>query len=68
MTPHGADIGALSRAAGVGHTLIEKADRLVPAIEAATTEGGLQVIEVTIDPAFGREPRLDVHDAIAARL
>jgi 2-succinyl-5-enolpyruvyl-6-hydroxy-3-cyclohexene-1-carboxylate synthase len=68
VTPHGADIGALSRAAGVGHTLIEKADRLVPAIEATTTEGGLQVIEVTIDPVFGREARQDVHDAIAARL
>ena len=50
VTPHGADIGALSRAAGANHLRIERAADLVPSLLSAFG-AGLQVIEVAVDAA-----------------
>ena len=50
VTPHDADLGTLTSAAGAGHVLVERAGDLRPALSAAMDGGGLQVVEVTVDP------------------
>ena len=64
VTPHEADIGALSRAAGTGHTLVEHATELVPAL-AAASKGGLQIIEVAVDPGHALALRAEMREAIS---
>ncbi|MEX0651151.1 MAG: 2-succinyl-5-enolpyruvyl-6-hydroxy-3-cyclohexene-1-carboxylic-acid synthase, partial [Actinomycetota bacterium] len=67
VTPHEADIGALSRAAGVGHTLVERAAELEPAL-AAASKGALQIIEVAVNPERVLALRAEMREAISAAL
>jgi len=68
VTPHGTDLGALTRAAGAGHTLVERADELTPAVLAAIGSGGLQVVEVTVDAEHSMVRRAELRSAIASGL
>jgi 2-succinyl-5-enolpyruvyl-6-hydroxy-3-cyclohexene-1-carboxylate synthase len=68
VTPHGADIGALTQAAGAGHTLVERADELTPAVLAAIGSDGLQIVEVTVDAERSLVRRAELRGAIAAAL
>jgi 2-succinyl-5-enolpyruvyl-6-hydroxy-3-cyclohexene-1-carboxylate synthase len=65
VTPHGADLGALTRAAGAGHTLVERADEVIPALGSAQGTGGLHVVEVAVDPDRSLAWRRELLDAIA---
>jgi len=68
VTPHGTDLGALTRAAGAGHTLVERANELTPAVLAAIGSGGLQVVEVTVDAEHSMVRRAELRSAIASGL
>ena len=67
VTPHEAGIGALSRAAGAGHALVERAADLEPALAVASTSG-LQIIEVAVDPDRALALRAEMREAIFAAL
>ncbi len=67
-TPHGLDLGALCVAADAGHTRIESAADLVPAVEAAATAGGVHIIEVPSDRARNLERHMEVQAAVDAAL
>jgi 2-succinyl-5-enolpyruvyl-6-hydroxy-3-cyclohexene-1-carboxylate synthase len=67
-TPHRADIGAVTRAAGAGHQRVEAASDLVPAIEAARAAGGVNVVEVVVDPERDRVLRAEVEATVADAL
>jgi 2-succinyl-5-enolpyruvyl-6-hydroxy-3-cyclohexene-1-carboxylate synthase len=60
VTPHGLDLGAVCRAAVAGHTLVERAGELVPAIDRARDAGGVHVIEVPTE----RERNVVLHAAV----
>jgi len=47
---------------------IERADELVSALERAARDGGVQVIEVTIESERDRARRADIHAAVGAVL
>jgi 2-succinyl-5-enolpyruvyl-6-hydroxy-3-cyclohexene-1-carboxylate synthase len=68
VTPHDADLGALTRAAGAGHVLVERAGELVPSLSAASETGGLQVVEVAVDPEASLARRDAMRQAIAAAI
>jgi 2-succinyl-5-enolpyruvyl-6-hydroxy-3-cyclohexene-1-carboxylate synthase len=68
VTPHGGDLGALVAATGAGHTQVTRAGELVPALEHARESGGLQVVEVTVDPARALELRVELRAAVSAAL
>jgi 2-succinyl-5-enolpyruvyl-6-hydroxy-3-cyclohexene-1-carboxylate synthase len=67
-TPHGLDLGAISRAAGAGHARIEHAADLVPTVERARGAGGVHVVEVPIDRARNLELHAAVRETVAAAL
>jgi len=67
-TPHGLELGAILRAAGAGHALVERATDLVPAIERAHGAGGVHVVEIPIDRARNVELHAAVHEEVAAAL
>jgi 2-succinyl-5-enolpyruvyl-6-hydroxy-3-cyclohexene-1-carboxylate synthase len=68
VTPHGLDLGAICHAAGVGHTRVERAGDLSPALTRVAKERGIQVIEVVVDPELGRRRRDELRRAVAASL
>ena len=68
VTPHEADLGALTAAAGAGHRLVERAEDLEPSLEEAGRAGGLQIIEVAVEPDRSVVRRSELRDAIAAAL
>ena len=53
-TPHGADLAALTRAAGVPHVLVERARELPTAVGGTA---GVRVVEVRVDPERDRAVR-----------
>jgi 2-succinyl-5-enolpyruvyl-6-hydroxy-3-cyclohexene-1-carboxylate synthase len=61
-TPHGADLGALTRAGGVQHVLVERARELPTALAHAS---GLRVVEVRVDPEHDRAVRGGVGRAVS---
>ena len=61
-TPHGADLAALTRAAGVHHLLVERARELTTAVKDGT---GLRVVEVRVDPGHDRAVRNGVARAVS---
>jgi len=61
-TPHGTDLGLLTRAAGVPHLLLDKASGLADALRG----DGLQVVEVRTDRTAGAELRGRLRAACAA--
>ena len=67
-TPHGLELGAICRAVGVGHALVERAADLIPAVERAREAGGLHVVEIPIDRARNVELHAAVQDAVASAL
>jgi 2-succinyl-5-enolpyruvyl-6-hydroxy-3-cyclohexene-1-carboxylate synthase len=67
-TPHGLELGAICRAVGVGHALVERAADLIPAVERAREAGGVHVVEIPIDRARNVELHAAVQDAVASAL
>jgi len=67
-TPHGLDLGAVCSAAGAGHTRVERADELVPALDRARAAGGVQVVEAVVDPEVDRRRHAEVREAVSAAL
>jgi 2-succinyl-5-enolpyruvyl-6-hydroxy-3-cyclohexene-1-carboxylate synthase len=61
-TPHGTDLGLLTRAAGVPHLLLGKASGLPDALRG----DGLRVVEVRTDRAAGAQLRARLREACAA--
>jgi 2-succinyl-5-enolpyruvyl-6-hydroxy-3-cyclohexene-1-carboxylate synthase len=68
VTPHGVDLEALCRAAGAGHTKVERSGELLPAVHRAAGRSGVDVVEVVIDPEFGRDRRAEIRAAVARSL
>ncbi len=67
-TPHGLDLGAVCAAADAGHTLIERAGDLLPAIESARSGSGVQVVEVLVDPELNRARHAEVQATVDSAL
>ncbi|HVF52620.1 MAG TPA: 2-succinyl-5-enolpyruvyl-6-hydroxy-3-cyclohexene-1-carboxylic-acid synthase [Actinomycetota bacterium] len=65
-TPHGYELSALARAEGCGHRSISAAPALGDAIDAAATEGGLQLVEIRTDRDKNAELHRQLWDAVAA--
>jgi len=68
VTPHGTDVGALVAATNAGHERVARASDLVPALDRTRVAGGLQVVEVVVDPARALGLRADLRAAIASAL
>ena len=68
VTPHDVDLAALSVAAGVGHTRVERMPDLVGAVRDAEAGGGIRVIEVPTPSEQSRQQRIDVRAAVDAAL
>jgi 2-succinyl-5-enolpyruvyl-6-hydroxy-3-cyclohexene-1-carboxylate synthase len=65
-TPHGLDLTALAAAARVPARVVEKASDLVPALEAAVTGGGTELVVVRGDRAANRARHRALTEAVAA--
>jgi 2-succinyl-5-enolpyruvyl-6-hydroxy-3-cyclohexene-1-carboxylate synthase len=68
LTPHPASIAAVCDAAHARHALVERAGDLTSALERAIHDGGVQVIEVAIDPEGDRARREQVRAEVANAL
>ena len=68
LTPHLVEVAALCAAAGAPHRQVRRAAELAPALARAAREGGVQVVEVVIDPALQRDRRATVRAAVAQTL
>jgi 2-succinyl-5-enolpyruvyl-6-hydroxy-3-cyclohexene-1-carboxylate synthase len=68
VTPHGANLGELTRAAGGHHTVVDRSGELGTAVLTAIGSGGLQVVEVAVDADRSLVRRAELRDAIASAL
>jgi 2-succinyl-5-enolpyruvyl-6-hydroxy-3-cyclohexene-1-carboxylate synthase len=68
VTPQDIDLAALSAAAGVGHTRVERMPDLVGAVRDAEAGGGVRVIEVPTPAERSRRQRVDVRAVVDAAL
>ncbi|MGH2636741.1 MAG: 2-succinyl-5-enolpyruvyl-6-hydroxy-3-cyclohexene-1-carboxylic-acid synthase, partial [Actinomycetota bacterium] len=62
-TPHDLDLGAVCSAAGAGHSRVERARDLLPALERGRAAGGVHVVEVVVDPALNVRRHAEVHES-----
>jgi len=67
-TPHGLDIEAIARAAGVGVRTVDHAGVVIPAIREAETAGGVQMVRVRVNRHRAVELRAAVSQAVSAAL
>jgi 2-succinyl-5-enolpyruvyl-6-hydroxy-3-cyclohexene-1-carboxylate synthase len=67
-TPHTADLATLCAAAGIAHRAVTEGPALAPALERSAREGGITVVEVTVDPEHDRDVRTRVRQAVRAGL
>jgi 2-succinyl-5-enolpyruvyl-6-hydroxy-3-cyclohexene-1-carboxylate synthase len=67
-TPHGLDLEAIARAAGVGVRTVDSAGVLVPAIHEAEDAGGVQIVRVRTDRRRAVDLRAAVSDVVTAAL
>jgi 2-succinyl-5-enolpyruvyl-6-hydroxy-3-cyclohexene-1-carboxylate synthase len=67
-TPHGVDLGAVCGAAGAGHTRVDRADGLVPAVEHASAAGGVHIVEVTVDAELNHRRHAELAATVASTL
>ncbi len=67
-TPHGLDLEAIARAAGVGVRTVDSAGVVVPAIHEAEASGGVQLVRVRVDRGRAVELRAAVSQAVTAAL
>ncbi len=68
VTPHRTDLGALARAAGVGHIQVDRGADLAPALAHAAEATGLTVVEVVVDPARALALREELRRTVADAL
>jgi 2-succinyl-5-enolpyruvyl-6-hydroxy-3-cyclohexene-1-carboxylate synthase len=68
VTPSGVDLEMLCRAAGAGHTLVDRASAFVPALRDAEAAGGVRIVQVEIDAERDRARRVEVQAAGAAAI
>jgi len=64
VTPHDLDLGAIAAAAGAHHAVVDRPDGVVAALRTATESGGVHVLEVPVDRAYGMRARADVRAAV----
>ncbi len=64
-TPSGVDIAAVCAAADAGHARVEESAELLPSVERAAKAGGVQVLEVAIDPELGLARRAELREAVS---
>jgi 2-succinyl-5-enolpyruvyl-6-hydroxy-3-cyclohexene-1-carboxylate synthase len=67
-TPHGLDLEAIARAAGIGVRTVDSAGVVAPAIREAEATGGVQIVRVRVDRRRAVELRTEVSRAVAAAL
>jgi 2-succinyl-5-enolpyruvyl-6-hydroxy-3-cyclohexene-1-carboxylate synthase len=67
-TPHGLDLEAIARAAGIGVRTVDSAGVVVPAIREAEASGGVQIVRVRVDRRRAVELRGAVSQAVSAAL
>jgi 2-succinyl-5-enolpyruvyl-6-hydroxy-3-cyclohexene-1-carboxylate synthase len=67
-TPHGLDLEAIARAAGVGVRTVDHAGVVVPAIHEAEAAGGLQMVRVRVNRRRAAELRAAVAQTVATAL
>ena len=67
-TPQRADLVALAGAHGIGSTVVERADEVLPAVEAARAAGDVRVVIVRTDRAANVAVHDELHAAVAAAL
>jgi 2-succinyl-5-enolpyruvyl-6-hydroxy-3-cyclohexene-1-carboxylate synthase len=67
-TPHGLDLEAIARAAGIGVRTVDGAGVVVPAIHEAEASGGVQMVRVRVDRSRAVELRAAVAQAVATTL
>jgi 2-succinyl-5-enolpyruvyl-6-hydroxy-3-cyclohexene-1-carboxylate synthase len=67
-TAHGLDLGAVCAAGGAGHTRVERAEDLVPAVDGGRTAGGVHVVEVVVDAEHDRRRRAELRQAVGSAL
>jgi 2-succinyl-5-enolpyruvyl-6-hydroxy-3-cyclohexene-1-carboxylate synthase len=67
-TPHGLDLEAIARAAGVGVRTVDRAGVVVPAVHEAEAAGGVQMVRVRVNRRRAVELRAAVAQTVASAL
>ncbi|MFI5286526.1 MAG: 2-succinyl-5-enolpyruvyl-6-hydroxy-3-cyclohexene-1-carboxylic-acid synthase [Candidatus Dormibacteria bacterium] len=67
-TPHGHDLEAIARAAGIGVRTVDIAGVVAPAIREAEASGGVQIVRVRVDRRRAVELRAEVSRAVSVAL